>query len=62
MSRRTLIPDQYCQRGDVYILHLDPPYKRAAHYSGFNPKTGEGVQARIADHAVARVPGRRGRS
>ena len=34
MSRRAPIPDQYFQRGDVYILHLDPPYKHAAHYSG----------------------------
>jgi hypothetical protein len=51
MSRRAPIPDVYHQRGDVYILHLDPPYKHAAHYSGFSPEAGDGVQARIADHA-----------
>jgi hypothetical protein len=52
MSRRAPIPDQYYQRGDVYILHLDPPYKHAAHYSGFTPEQGEGVQARVAEHAA----------
>jgi hypothetical protein len=54
MSRRAPIPDLYHQRGDVYILHLDPPYKHAAHYSGFSPENSEGVQARIADHAAGR--------
>jgi hypothetical protein len=52
MSRRAPIPDIYHQRGDVYILHLDPPYKHAAHYSGFSPENSEGIQARIADHAA----------
>jgi len=52
MSRRAPIPDQYFQRGDVYILHLDPPYKHAAHYSGFSPEAGDGVQARVAEHAA----------
>jgi hypothetical protein len=52
MSRRAPIPDQYFQRGDVYILHLDPPYKHAAHYSGFSPEAGDGVQARVAEHSA----------
>jgi hypothetical protein len=52
MSRRAPIPDLYHERGDVYILHPDPPYKHAAHYSGFSPGAGEGVTARIADHAT----------
>jgi len=52
MSRRAPIPDQYFQRGDVYILHLDPPYKHAAHYSGFSPEAADGVQARVAEHAA----------
>ena len=56
MSRRAPIPDQYYQRGDVYILHLDPPYKHAAHYSGFGPQKTGGAEARVADeeHAAAR--------
>jgi len=52
MSRRAPIPGQYYQRGDVYILHLDPPYKHAAHYSGFSPEKGEGVEARVSDQAA----------
>jgi hypothetical protein len=52
MSRRAPIPGQYHQRGDVYVLHLDPPYKHAAHYSGFSPEEGEGVEARVADQAT----------
>lgn len=52
MSRRAPIPDQYYQRGDVYILHLDPPYKHAAHYSGFGPEKTGGAAARVADHAA----------
>ena len=52
MSCRAPIPDQYFQRGDVYILHLDPPYKHAAHYSGFSPENSEGVQGRVAEHAA----------
>ena len=52
MSRRAPIPDQYYQRGDVYILHLDPPYKHAAHYSGFGPASTGGAAARVADQAA----------
>ena len=52
MSRRAPIPDLYHQRGDVYILHLDPPYKHPAHYSGFSPENSEGVQGRVAEHAA----------
>jgi hypothetical protein len=52
MSRRAPIPGQYYQRGDVYILHLDPPYKHAAHYSGFGPAETGGVVARVADQAA----------
>ena len=52
MSRRAPIPDLYHQLGDVYILHLDPPYKHAAHYSGFSPENSEGVQGRVAEHAA----------
>jgi hypothetical protein len=52
MSRRAPIPDLYHQRGDVYILHLDPPYKHAAHYSGFGAEEGGGAQARVADQAA----------
>jgi hypothetical protein len=52
MSRRAPIPDLYHQRGDVYILHLDPPYKHAAHYSGFGPEQTGGAAARVADQAA----------
>jgi hypothetical protein len=52
MSRRAPIPDQYYQRGDVYILHLDPPYKHAAHYSGFGPEKTGGAAGRVADQAA----------
>jgi len=31
MSRRAPIPDIYHERGDVYVLNLNPPYKHAAH-------------------------------
>jgi hypothetical protein len=52
MSRRAPIADQYYQRGDVYILHLDPPYKHAAHYSGFGTGKTGGAAARVADQAA----------
>ena len=45
MSRRAPIPDLYHQLGDVYILHLDPPYKHAAHYSGFSPENSGASRA-----------------
>jgi hypothetical protein len=51
MSRRAPIPDWYHQCGDVYILHLDPPYKHAAHYSGFGPERTGGAAARVAEQA-----------
>jgi hypothetical protein len=52
MSRRAPIADQYYQRGDVYIPHLDPPYKHAAHYSGFGTGKTGGAAARVADQAA----------
>ena len=52
MSRRAPIPDLYHERGDVYILHLDPPYKHAAHYSGFGAERAGGAQPRVAEHAA----------
>ena len=52
MSRRAPIRDQYFERGDVYILHLDPPYKHAAHYSGFGSEASGGAAARVTDHAA----------
>ena len=51
MSRRAPIPGLYCERGDVYILHLDPPYKHAAHYSGFGPEATGGAVDRVARQA-----------
>jgi len=47
MSRRAPIRDQYFERGDVYILHLDPPYKHAGHYSGFGSEASGGAAARV---------------
>jgi hypothetical protein len=45
MSRGAPVPDLHHQRGDVYILHLDPRHKHAAHhYSGFSPGEGESVR------------------
>jgi predicted GIY-YIG superfamily endonuclease len=32
----------------VYLLHLDPPYRHAKHYTGW---TGRPLAERLADHA-----------
>jgi predicted GIY-YIG superfamily endonuclease len=50
MSRRAPQPDVYTEVGDVYLLHLDPPYAHARHYTGFTTD----LPQRLADHRAGR--------
>ena len=57
MSRRAPDPEHPATEiGDVYVAHLDPPYKHAAHYTGFSAHTpwGPGLPGRLQAHSEGR--------